>query len=62
MKGVEHFTHALLISPQNIAAHYGLASSLLGLAKECINSGAFRWGTSLLEVSCLESSEPKLLK
>ncbi|XP_027149171.1 tetratricopeptide repeat protein SKI3 isoform X2 [Coffea eugenioides] len=48
-KGVEHFRQALLISPENLAAHYGLASSLLGLAKECINSGAFRWGASLLE-------------
>ncbi|KAL3514915.1 hypothetical protein ACH5RR_027632 [Cinchona calisaya] len=48
-KGVEYFRQALLVSPQNIAAHYGLASSLLGLAKECINSGAFRWGASLLE-------------
>lgn len=48
-KGIEFFRQALEISPQNIAACYGLASSLLGLAKECIDLGAFRWGASLLE-------------
>ncbi|KAL6996045.1 hypothetical protein U1Q18_006180 [Sarracenia purpurea var. burkii] len=48
-KGVEQFQQALRISPQNASAHYGLASALLGLSKECINSGAFKWGASLLE-------------
>ncbi|XP_017258604.1 tetratricopeptide repeat protein SKI3 isoform X2 [Daucus carota subsp. sativus] len=48
-KGVEQFQDALRISPQNVAAHYGLASGLLSLSKECINSGAFKWGSSLLE-------------
>ncbi|GFZ10585.1 tetratricopeptide repeat (TPR)-like superfamily protein [Actinidia rufa] len=48
-KGVEQFQQALQISPQNISAQYGLASALLGLSKECINSGAFKWGASLLE-------------
>ena len=53
IKGVEQFQQALRISPQNISAQYGLASALLGLSKECINSGAFKWGASLLEVSNL---------
>ncbi|KAK9269809.1 hypothetical protein L1049_025382 [Liquidambar formosana] len=48
-KGVEQFRLALDISPQSVSAHYGLASGLLGLSKECINLGAFRWGASLLE-------------
>ncbi|XP_010270637.1 PREDICTED: tetratricopeptide repeat protein SKI3 [Nelumbo nucifera] len=48
-KGVEQFRQALETSPCNIAAHYGLASGLLGLSKECVNSGAFSWGASLLE-------------
>lgn len=48
-KGVEQFLQALDISPQSVSAQYGLASGLLGLAKECINLGAFRWGASLLE-------------
>ncbi|CAK9178263.1 unnamed protein product [Ilex paraguariensis] len=48
-KGIEQFQQALHISPQNVAAHYGLAFGLLSLSKECINSGAFRWGASLLE-------------
>ncbi|KAL8474407.1 hypothetical protein ACS0TY_031035 [Phlomoides rotata] len=48
-KGIEQFQQTLKISPQNSSAHYGLASALLGLAKECVNSGAFRWGASLLE-------------
>lgn len=57
IKGVEQFQQALNISPQNVSAHYGLASGLLGWAKECINMGAFRWGASLLEVShCAVSS------
>ncbi|XP_044511086.1 tetratricopeptide repeat protein SKI3 isoform X2 [Mangifera indica] len=51
-KGVEQFQQALNISPQNVSAHYGLASGLLGWAKECINMGAFRWGASLLEDAC----------
>lgn len=48
-KGVEQFHEALHISPKNVAAHYGLASGLLSLSKECINLGAFKWGASLLE-------------
>ncbi|PIN19633.1 TPR repeat-containing protein [Handroanthus impetiginosus] len=48
-KGIEQFQQALKISPHNVSAHYGLASALLGLAKECVNLGAFRWGASLLE-------------
>ncbi|KAI8015612.1 Tetratricopeptide repeat protein SKI3 [Camellia lanceoleosa] len=48
-KGVEQFQQALQISPQNLSAHYGLASALLGLSKECTSSGAFKWGASLLE-------------
>ncbi|XP_057975625.1 tetratricopeptide repeat protein SKI3 isoform X2 [Malania oleifera] len=48
-KGVEHFQQALEICPLSISAYYGLASALLGLSKECINLGAFRWGASLLE-------------
>lgn len=51
MKGIEFFRQALQISPQNVAACYGLAYSLLGLAKECIDLGAYKWGASLLEVS-----------
>lgn len=54
VKGVEQFQKALEISPQSVSAEYGLASGLLGLAKECINLGAFRWGASLLEVGCLQ--------
>ncbi|KAG6407029.1 hypothetical protein SASPL_130011 [Salvia splendens] len=48
-KGIEQFQQALIISPHNVSANYGLASAFLGLAKECVNSGAFRWGASLLE-------------
>ncbi|KAF5747268.1 tetratricopeptide repeat protein 37-like [Tripterygium wilfordii] len=48
-KGVEQFVQALKISPENVDAHYGLASGFLFLSKECINSGAFRWGASVLE-------------
>ena len=51
MKGVEQFRQALEISPQCVPAQYGLALGLLGLAKDCINLGAYRWGASLLEVS-----------
>lgn len=50
LKGVEQFQEALKISPLNVSAHYGLGSAFLGFSKECINSGAFRWGASLLEV------------
>lgn len=50
MKGIEQFQQALKISPKSISAHYGLASGLLGLSKECANMGAFRWGASVLEV------------
>ncbi|XP_052201463.1 tetratricopeptide repeat protein SKI3 isoform X2 [Diospyros lotus] len=48
-KGIEQFQKALQIFPQNISSQYGLASALLGLSKECVNSGAFHWGASLLE-------------
>ncbi|KAH6780547.1 Tetratricopeptide repeat superfamily protein [Perilla frutescens var. hirtella] len=48
-KGIEQFQQALKISPHNASAYYGLASAFLGLAKECVNMGAFRWGASLLE-------------
>ncbi|KAL4333634.1 hypothetical protein GQ457_07G027760 [Hibiscus cannabinus] len=48
-KGIEKFQQALKISPQNTSALYGLASGMLGLSKECRNSGAFRWAASLLE-------------
>ncbi|KAG8386967.1 hypothetical protein BUALT_Bualt03G0203700 [Buddleja alternifolia] len=48
-KGIEQFQQALTISPRNVSVHYGLASALLGLAKECTSLGAFRWGASLLE-------------
>lgn len=51
IKGIEQFQLGLKISPQNVSANYGLAAGLLGLAKECINLGAFKWGASLLEVS-----------
>ncbi|KAK4406562.1 Tetratricopeptide repeat protein SKI3 [Sesamum angolense] len=51
-KGIEHFQQTLEISPHNVSALYGLASALLGLAKECANLGAFRWGASLLEEAC----------
>ncbi|KAK4424686.1 Tetratricopeptide repeat protein SKI3 [Sesamum alatum] len=51
-KGIEHFQQALEISPHNVSALYGLGSALLGLAKECANLGAFRWGASLLEEAC----------
>ncbi|KAF6160918.1 hypothetical protein GIB67_025453 [Kingdonia uniflora] len=47
--GIEHFQHALEISPGNVAAYFGLASGLLGLSKECVNNGAFSWGALLLE-------------
>jgi len=50
VKGVEQFRQALEISPQCVPAQYGLALGLLGLAKDCINQGAYRWGASLLEV------------
>ncbi|XP_015574671.1 tetratricopeptide repeat protein SKI3 isoform X1 [Ricinus communis] len=48
-KGIEQFQRALEISPQNVSANYGLASGLLSLSKECMNLGAFKWGSSLLE-------------
>ncbi|XVE56309.1 hypothetical protein DITRI_Ditri03aG0228300 [Diplodiscus trichospermus] len=51
-KGIEQFQQALKRSPQNMSALYGLASGLLGLSKECINAGAFRWGASMLEDAC----------
>lgn len=52
-KGVEHFQQALEISPKSITAQFGLSSGLLGLAKECISKGAFKWASSLLEVCYL---------
>ncbi|KAI4366241.1 hypothetical protein MLD38_022139 [Melastoma candidum] len=48
-KGIEQFRKALEILPENLAAQYGLASGLLGLSKECVNTGAFAWSASLLE-------------
>ncbi|GFP89520.1 tetratricopeptide repeat protein 37 [Phtheirospermum japonicum] len=48
-KGIEQFQQALKFSPNNVSAHYGLASALLALARECVNSGASRWAASLLE-------------
>ncbi|KAM3236778.1 tetratricopeptide repeat protein SKI3 isoform X1 [Capsicum annuum] len=48
-KGIEQFRQALQISPMNLSAHHGLASALLSLAKESIDSGAFKLGASLLE-------------
>ncbi|XP_010932168.1 tetratricopeptide repeat protein SKI3 isoform X1 [Elaeis guineensis] len=52
-KGVEQFRHALEMTPHNVSAHFGLASGLLAWSKDCIKSGAFGWGASLL----LEASE-----
>ncbi|KAK4753087.1 hypothetical protein SAY87_021885 [Trapa incisa] len=51
-KAIEQFEKALSISPQSLSANYGLASALYGLSKECINTGAFKWGASLLEDAC----------
>ncbi|KAM7253000.1 hypothetical protein ACFE04_025618 [Oxalis oulophora] len=51
-KAVEQFQKALYISPHSASANYGLASALLGLSKECIYLGAFKWGASLLEDAC----------
>ncbi|XP_038898489.1 tetratricopeptide repeat protein SKI3 isoform X3 [Benincasa hispida] len=48
-KGVEHFQQALEKSPKSITAQFGLSSGLLGLAKEYINRGAFKWASFLLE-------------
>lgn len=48
-QGVEAFQQALEISPKSVSAHYGLASGLLCLAKECNNLGAYRWGATVLE-------------
>ncbi|GAU29535.1 hypothetical protein TSUD_115580 [Trifolium subterraneum] len=48
-KGVEQFQQALEISPDCVPAQYGLALGLLSLAKDCINLGAYQWGSSLLE-------------
>ncbi|KAF3446960.1 hypothetical protein FNV43_RR12140 [Rhamnella rubrinervis] len=56
-KGVEQFQQALQISPQCVSAHYGLASGLLGLAKECIYLGAFQWGATLLDEASEVSKE-----
>lgn len=65
VKGVEAFQQALEISPKSVSAHYGLASGLLCLAKECNNLGAYRWGATVLEVNCLrvfKDLQFKLLK
>ncbi|CAM8985822.1 unnamed protein product [Rhodiola kirilowii] len=48
-KAVEQFRRAMEISPQNISTHYGLASALFGLAKDCNSLGAYGWASSLLE-------------
>ncbi|CAJ2651089.1 unnamed protein product [Trifolium pratense] len=48
-KGVEQFQQALEILPDCVPAQYGLALGLLSLAKDCINLGAYQWGSSLLE-------------
>ncbi|KMZ74256.1 Tetratricopeptide repeat (TPR)-like superfamily protein, partial [Zostera marina] len=48
-EGVEQMRSASKLSPNNVSACFGLASGLLGLSKECISSGAFSWGASLLE-------------
>ncbi|XP_061354463.1 tetratricopeptide repeat protein SKI3 isoform X2 [Gastrolobium bilobum] len=48
-KGIEQFQQALDISPHCVPAQYGLALGLLGLAKDCINVGAYKWGSTLLE-------------
>ncbi|GAB4861706.1 hypothetical protein Ancab_036959 [Ancistrocladus abbreviatus] len=48
-KGIEQFQQALKLCPENVSARYGLASGLLALSKECINTGAFVWAASLLE-------------
>ncbi|VFQ92416.1 unnamed protein product [Cuscuta campestris] len=48
-KGIELFRQAIRISPFNVSSHYGLASAIFCFAKECVSSGAFRWGASLLE-------------
>ncbi|CAM8996201.1 unnamed protein product [Rhodiola kirilowii] len=46
---LEQFRRAMEISPQNISTHYGLASALFGLAKDCNSLGAYGWASSLLE-------------
>lgn len=56
-KGIEQFRQALDISPENLSAYYGLSSGLLGLAKECINTGAFTWAASLLEEASKVANE-----
>ncbi|CAM8996200.1 unnamed protein product [Rhodiola kirilowii] len=48
-EAVEQFRRAMEISPQNISTHYGLASALFGLAKDCNSLGAYGWASSLLE-------------
>jgi len=48
-KGVEQFQQALEIFPDCVHAQYKLALGLLSLATDCINLGAYQWGTSLLE-------------
>lgn len=48
-KGIEQFHCALQLAPSNVSAHFGLAHGLLGLSKECTSSGAFCWGSTLLE-------------
>lgn len=53
LQGIEHCRQALDIDPLNVAARYVLAFGLLGFSKECISSGGFVWGASLLEVGLL---------
>ncbi|KAF5205678.1 Tetratricopeptide repeat protein [Thalictrum thalictroides] len=48
-KGIEHFRLAVEVAPQNASTNFRLAAGFLGLSKECVNSGAFGWGASLLE-------------
>uniref|UniRef100_A0A6V7QSG7 Tetratricopeptide repeat protein SKI3 n=1 Tax=Ananas comosus var. bracteatus TaxID=296719 RepID=A0A6V7QSG7_ANACO len=46
---VEQFSSALETVPNNLAAQFGLASGLLGWSRQCITSGAFGWGATLLK-------------
>ncbi|XP_024020114.1 tetratricopeptide repeat protein SKI3 isoform X1 [Morus notabilis] len=60
-KGIEQFRQALEVSPKCISGNYGLASGLLGLAKEYVYLGAFRWGATLLEEACKVAKETTVL-
>lgn len=37
-----------------MSAQFGLASGLLGFAKNCINLGAYQWGATILKVPFLQ--------